>query len=387
MKTKISIGALCMILFIGTKCAAQNTLIGEKQISQINQKVEELANSDRFSGTILIAKGNEILYQKAVGLANKELNIPNSVDTKFNLASMNKMFTSIAIAQLVEQNKLSYNDKVVKHLPNLPEKIFGKITIDQLLTHTSGTCDFFRIPKFMEIKDTAKTINSYLELGINEPLLFEPGTRFEYSNYGYILLGGVIEKLTGMSYFDYLRKYIFAVAGMENTDSYETDKNNKNMALGYAMPPPMPGQAPVPMGEKMNREINTKIIEVKGTSAGGGYSTAIDLHKFSQALLSGKLISTKSVEMIMKGKIAMPAPRIPLPPNAKPLPEMKYGYGFGERYNNNIRITGHSGGAPGVSGQLDIYPELEYTVIILSNYDMIATPLINRVSEIITSKQ
>lgn len=386
MKTKISIGTLCMILFIGTMCAAQNTQIGDKQISQINQKVEELANNDRFSGTVLIAKGNEILYQKAVGLANKELNVQNSIDTKFNLASMNKMFTSIAIAQFVEQNKLSYSDKVVKHLPSLPEKVFGKVTIDQLLTHTSGTCDFFRIPKFMDIKDTAKTINSYIELGINEPLLFEPGTRFEYSNYGYILLGGVIEKLSGLSYFDYVRKYIFAVAGMENTDSYETDKYNQNMALGYAMPPPMPGQAPMPMGEKINREINTKIIEVKGTSAGGGYSTAIDLHKFSQALLSGKLISAKSVEMIMKGKIAMPAPRMPLPPNAKPLPEMKYGYGFGERYNNNVRITGHSGGAPGVSGQLDIYPELGYTVVILSNYDMIATPLMNRISEIITSK-
>jgi CubicO group peptidase (beta-lactamase class C family) len=371
-------------LLIGVKGMAQSNQISEKQIADINQLVEDLSNNDKFSGTVLIAKGNKILYQKAVGLADKEHNSKNNIDTKFNLASMNKMFTGVAIAQLVEKNKLSYTDKVVKYLPNLPEKTFGKITIEQLLTHSSGTGDFFRMPTFMDMKDTAKTIASYVDLCINEPLLFEPGAKFQYSNYGYILLGAVIENISKTSYFDYVNKNIFAVAKMKNTDSYETDKINKNMAIGYDMPPPMPNQAPKPMGEKIVREPTTQFIEVKGTSAGGGYSTAIDLHQFSQALLSGKLLSSKSIGMVTKGKVIMPPP--PMPLNAKPMAEMKYGFGFGEFYKNNVRIIGHNGGAPGVDVQLDIYPDLGYTVIVLSNYGRAIRPIINFIEDSITTK-
>jgi D-alanyl-D-alanine carboxypeptidase len=372
-------------LLVGTKGMAQSTQISEKQIVEINDLVERLASDDKFSGVVLIARGNAILYQKAVGLADKEHNSKNDINTKFNLASMNKMFTSIAIAQLVEKGKLAYSDKVVKHLPSLPEKTFGKITIAQLLTHTAGTGDFFRIPEFMDMKDTAKTIGGYLNLGISEPLLFEPGARFEYSNYGYILLGAVIENISKLSYFEYVKTNIFSVANMENTDSYETDKTNENLAIGYAMPPPMPGQAPKPMGEKVVREPNTKFIEVKGTSAGGGYSTAIDLHQFSQALLSGKLLSPKSVDMITKGKVLIPLP--PMPPNAKPLPEVKYGFGFGEFYKNGARIFGHNGGAPGIEGQIDIYPDLGYTVVVLSNYDWATRPIINFIQDAVTTRK
>jgi D-alanyl-D-alanine carboxypeptidase len=371
-----------------TVSAQNNPKITDKDVIEINQLVDDLSNKDTFSGTVLIAKGNEIIYQKAVGFANKESNIKSNIDTKFNLASMNKMFTGIAIAQLAEKNKLSYTDKVVKYLPNLPEKILGNITIEQLLTHTSGTGDFHRMSNFMEIKDTAKTINSYVALGINETLLFEPGAKFEYSNYGYILLGAVIEKISKTSYFDYVKNNIFSIAGMKNTDSYESDKTNENMAIGYAMPPPMPGETPKPMGEKIMREPNTPFIEVKGTSAGGGYSSAIDLHKFSQALLSGKLLSKNSLETVTKGKVLMQFAMPPMPPNAKPMPmpEVKYGFGFGESFKNNIRIIGHSGGAPGVEGKIDIYPDLGYTVIVLSNYDRASRPITNFIEAIITKK-
>jgi CubicO group peptidase (beta-lactamase class C family) len=349
---------------------------------------EELSNNDQFSGTVLIAKANKIIYQKAAGFSDKEQKRKNNINTKFNLASMNKMFTGIAIAQLAEKNKLSYTDKLVKYLPNLPEKTFGSITIEQLLTHTSGTGDFFRMPKFMDIKDTAKTITSYVDLGINEPLLFEPGAKFKYSNYGYILLGAVIEKISKMSYFNYVKRNIFSVAGMKNTDSYETDKTNTNMAIGYAMPPPMPGEAPKQMGEKIVREPNTNFIEVKGTSAGGGYSTAIDLHKFSLALLTGKLLSKKSLDTVTKGKVVMQFPMPPMKPNAKPMlmPEIKYGFGFGESFKNNFRIIGHTGGAPGVDVKIDIYPDLGYTVIVLSNYDMATRDITQLIEDMITKK-
>ena len=384
MKMKSSIFVLLLALLIGLKGVAQKTQISKKQLADINELVERLSKEDRFSGTVLVANGKKILYQKAVGFANVESKALNNVNTKFNLASMDKMFTSVAIAQLVENKKLSYSDKITQHLPNLPAATFGKITVEQLLTHTAGTCDIFGIPKFMDIKDTAKTIATYMDLGIKEPLLFEPGTKFAYSNYGYILLGAIIEKLSNMPYFDYVKKNIFDKAGMKNTGSYETDKENTNMAIGYAMPPPMPGQAPPAMGEKVSREPNTKIIEVKGTSAGGGYSTVIDLHKFSMALTSGKLVSPETYALITKGKVVMPAPM--LPPNAKPMPEIKYGFGFGELFKNGMRIIGHNGGAPGAEGHLDIYPEQGYTVIILGNYDRIVTPMMMKIEDILTSK-
>ncbi len=383
MNKKRVIIFVLLAFLLGTNGMAQTQQISEKHIAEINQLVEDLSNQDRFSGTVLIAQGNAILYQKAVGFADREQGSKNNINTKFNLASMNKMFTGIAIAQLVEKNKLNYSDKVVKFLPNLPKKIFGKITIEQLLTHTSGTGDMFGIPQFMVMKDTAKTLASYVDLGKNELLSFDPGTKFQYSNYGYILLGAVIEKLSKMSYFDYVKKNIFSIAGMENTDSYETDKPNTNMAIGYAMPPPLQGQAPTPVGGKIRREANTKFIEVKGTSAGGGYSTAIDLHKFSQALLAGKFLSAKSVATITSGKATMPKP--PMPPNAKPLPDLKYGFGFGELYKNNCRIIGHNGGAPGVEGQVDIYPDLGYIVVVLSNYDRATRSIVQRIQETITA--
>ncbi len=375
---------LFLTLFFTAKIFAQNSQISKNQIAEINQLVEKLSNEDRFSGTVLFAKGNDILYQKAVGFSNLENKTLNNINTKFNLASMNKMFTGVSIAQLAEKRKLTYSDKVIEYLPNLPDSTFGNITIEQLLTHTAGTCDFFRIPKFMDIKDTAKTIATYVDLGINETLLFEPGARFEYSNYGYILLGAIVEKLSKMSYYDYVQKNIFDKAGMNNSGFYETDKENTNMAIGYAIPPPIAGQVQPAKGEKIIREPNTKIIEVKGTSAGGGYSTAIDLHKFSIALLSGKLVSLETLSTITKGKVVMPTPM--LPPNAKPLPETKYGFGFGELYKNGYRIIGHNGGAPGAEGHLDIYPEQEYMVILLSNYDRIVTPMMNQIEDIITTK-
>ncbi|MGL4599021.1 MAG: serine hydrolase domain-containing protein [Bacteroidia bacterium] len=394
-KTTIIVAGIALF-FIGVSCIPQTkqaskkqtseTQITEKQIADINQLIDDLSKKDQFSGTVLIAKGNTIIYQKAVGFADQAKNSANTIDTKFNIGSMNKMFTSLSIAQLEEQGKLDYTDKLVKHLPNLPEKTFGNITLEHLLTHTSGAGDIFRMPKFMDIKDTAKTIGAYVNLGINEPLLFVPGEKFQYSNYGYILLGAVIEKLSGMSYFDYVKKNIFAIAGMENTDSYEIDQVHANMAIGYALPPPEPNQKPKSGEEKLTREANTPFMEVKGTSAGGGYSTAIDLHKFSQALLAGKLLALKNVATITKGRIAIPLP--PLPPNAKPLPalNLKYGFGFGEFFKNDVRIIGHNGGAPGVDVQMDMYPDLGYTVIVLANYDRTVMPVMNFIEDVITAK-
>lgn len=373
------------ILWLYASCNSQENILNENKIDSINQFIEDLSNKNEFSGTFLIAKGPNIIYQKAVGLADKENNIKNDINTKFYIASMNKMFTSVAITQLVEKNKLKYTDNVCKHLPYLPVKIYGKITIKQLLTHTSGTGDIFRNPRFWDIKDTAKTISSYVNIGIDDPLSFKPGKKFEYSNYGYILLGALIEKISNMNYFEYVKQNIFSVANMNNTDSYESDKSNENMAIGYLFPMTMKSNSTKTTSEKKERAPNTKLIEVKGTSAGGGYSTVIDLHQFSIALLSGKLISKKSLELITKGKVKI-KPKTALTKSKNTI-ETKYAYGFGEAYVNSIRIIGHNGGAPGAEGQLDIYSDLGYTIIILSNFDHSTRSIINLTQEIITQKQ
>ncbi len=370
MKQQILKYLLITFLSINTACNAKtqkNTKqTTENQFSEVNNLVENLSKKDDFSGTILIAKGDKILYEKAVGLSNKAQNTKNNIDTKFNVGSMNKMFTSVAIAQLVEKNKLNFSDKIIKHLPNLSEKIFGEITIEQLLTHSAGTGDFFENPKFDNIADTAKTIQTYLNIGLDVPLLFQPGAKVKYSNYGFILLGAIIEKASKMSYYDYVRQYIFEVAGMKNTDSYERDKKHENLAIGY-----LPSKEP-----------NTKMMEVKGNSAGGGYSTAVDFHKFSMALLAGKLVSTKMIELITKGKVIL-LPGI----KSAGLPEVKYAYGFGELFKNNHRIIGHTGGAPGVDGQLEIYPDLGYTVVVLSNYERATMPVMRGIQDIITKNK
>jgi CubicO group peptidase (beta-lactamase class C family) len=374
MNKVFSILVSIVLLTATLACNAQHNKITEEQIVNINKLVEDLESKDAFSGTVLIAKGDKILYQKAVGLAYKVENLKNNINTKFNVGSMDKMFTSVAIAQLVDKNQLNYSDKLIQHLPNLPKQTFGEITIEHLLTHSAGTGDFFVFPKFEAIADTAKTIGTYVNIGIDEPLLFKPGTMVKYSNYGFILLGAVIEQVSKMSYYDYVEKNIFNVAGMTNTDFSERDKVHNNLAIGYMSPPHMPGQAPMPMPTNVKREPNNRELEVKGNSAGGGYSTVIDFYKFSTALFSGKLVSQKTLNTITKGKvILLPAKK------EMNLPEVKYGYGFSEIIQNNIRRIGHTGGAPGVDGQLEIYPDLGITVVVLSNYDMATMPIMRMI--------
>ena len=192
-----------------------------------------LAKQDKFSGVVLIAKDGKPVFEKAYGLANKAKNIPNNTETRFNLGSMNKMFTAVAIAQLAEAGKLSFDDTVGKHLPDYPNKdVANKVTIHQLLTHTSGLGSYWNA-KFEAKKATIKSVSDYLALFADEPLKLEPGKRFQYSNSGFIVLGAIIEKVSGQSYYDYVREHIYKPAGMKNTDAYEMTANTPNLAMGY----------------------------------------------------------------------------------------------------------------------------------------------------------
>jgi CubicO group peptidase (beta-lactamase class C family) len=322
-------------------------------VKEIEQHVDLAVKGGRFSGVVLIAKDDTVLLKKAYGLANVAAGTPNNTDTKFNLGSMNKMFTSVAIAQLVEAGKLSYTDTLASVLPDYPNKEAArKITIRQLLTHTAGLGDFFT-PEFFQHRDNYKSLRSYLPLFANAPLLFEPGTGGSYSNAGFIVLGLIIEKVSGENYFDYVKEHIFQPVGMINTDFYERDATVPNLAYGYTY-----DDLTDPLHINL-RLLNTPFLPAKGSSAGGGYSTADDLLKFSHALLGHRLLGAALTDTITTGKVSSPRG-----------PEFQYGYGFNVQTGFLGRhIIGHGGGSRGINGTLSMIPANGYSVIVLANYD------------------
>ncbi len=319
----------------GTDRAAnknQPSLTEAEFIAETGKFIDELVKNDEFSGVVLITKNEKPIFAKAFGLANKDTGTPNRLDTKFNLGSLNKSFTQVAVGQLVKQGKISYDDKLGKYLPDYPnQEAAEKVTIRHLLTMTSGVGDIFGDKYFATPKEKLRNIRDFIPLFSDKPLAFEPGTKNRYSNGGYILLGAIIEKVTGKSYYDYVRENIYKPLGMTNTDFYESDKTIPNTAEGYT-------KEGVKSDDKKTRRNNLDTRPTKGSSAGGGYSTAEDLLKYSLALQSGKI-------------------QIP-----DETPALK---------DSNGKFLGMSiaGGAPGINAVLDIIPGAGYTIVILSNYD------------------
>ncbi|HKO04041.1 MAG TPA: serine hydrolase domain-containing protein [Candidatus Acidoferrales bacterium] len=308
------------------------------------KRAGELCASGEFSGTVLVARSGRTLLSRACGEADREKKIANRLDTKFNLGSMNKMFTATAVLQLVEQGKIRLEDGVGKYLTDYPNReVAEKVTIHELLTHTGGTGDIFG-PAYRENRDKLRSPGDYVALYGTRGPEFEPGSRFEYSNYGFVLLGAVIEKVSGKSYYEYVREHIFGPAGMKDTDSYLASAEVANRAIGYMRMDP---------GGPL--EANTITLPPRGSPAGGGYSTAEDLVRFAEALTGNKLLSAKSTELLTTGKAGPPG--------------RMYAYGFQDEREDGVRMIGHNGGSPGVNAILHIYPESGYVVVALANLD------------------
>jgi D-alanyl-D-alanine carboxypeptidase len=316
-------------------------------LAALSARADELAKKDEFSGAVLVARNNKILLQKAWGLADREKGTPNTTETRFRMGSMNKMFTSVSILQLVEAGKLSLDDTVGKILTDYPNQdIATKVKIRNLLTHTGGTGDIFG-PDFEKNRLTLREHADYVKLYGARGLTHEPGAEFRYSNYGFVLLGRIIEKVTGQSYYDYVRAHIFKPAGMTATDSLSEEDKVPNRSVGYFKP-------------EGKWVPNTDTLPWRGTSAGGGYTTVGDLFKFAQALESGKLISKKMLAQA-----------------TTPFKE-DYGFGFGMQGEGRMLSYGHGGGAPGMNGELRIYPQLGYVLVSLANLDPpAATRMVN----------
>jgi D-alanyl-D-alanine carboxypeptidase len=307
-------------------------------LAALAERVDELAKLDQFSGAVLVGRRGKILWQTAAGLANRENRTPNTLDTQFRNGSMNKMFTATAALQLIEAGKLSLDDTVGKILPDYPNQdIAAKVTIRHLLTHTGGTGDFFG-PLFAKNRLTLKSHGDYVALFGSRGPVHEPGAEFRYSNYGMLLLGAIIERVSGMSYFDYVRTKVFEPAGMRSTGSLPETEIVPNRSTGY-------------MRRSDAWIANTDTLPWSGTAAGGGYSTVGDFFRFAEALQSGVLISKASLAQ-------MTTPH-----------RGQYGFGMTIQGNGATRSFGHGGGAPGQNGDLRVFPESGYVVVALSNYD------------------
>ncbi|WP_158980924.1 MULTISPECIES: serine hydrolase [unclassified Flavobacterium] len=331
------------IVFVFCMVWSHFTFAQKLNLNEINQQLRVLEKENYLSGVILIAKNGKTIYKEAFGFANLQDSVRNKYNTKFNLASMNKMFTGMAIMKLMEAGKISLQDKIGKYLPDYPNKaVADSVTIHQLLTHTSGMTSFWEEHDKLA-KEKFKTVADYLPLFVNQELLFTPGTDFQYSNSGYMVLGLLIEKITGKNYFDFVKENIYKPAKMMFTDAYELDEAISNLAIGYTMSLEKPGQW------KNNIFLNP----TKGTPAGGGSSTADDLLKFANALQNNILLSKEIATLYTSGKVKYR--------------EGMYGYGFAENTINGHRLIGHTGGHDGVASELMIFPDLGYTVVILTN--------------------
>ena len=205
-------------------------------VAALSNRAEELARTGEFSGAVLVARHGKVLLQDAWGRADRKPGTPNTVRTKFRLGSMNKMFTAVATLQLVEAGKLALDDPIGKHLPDYPNReLASKVTVRHLLTHTGGTGDIFG-PEYDEHRLKLRDHGDYVDLYGSRPLAFEPGSRWAYSNYGFILLGALIEAASGVSYYDYVREHVFRPAGMTSTDSLPESEAVPGRAVGYTGP-------------------------------------------------------------------------------------------------------------------------------------------------------
>jgi CubicO group peptidase (beta-lactamase class C family) len=313
--------------------------------------LQELASAGKFSGAVLLAQNEDILLKEAFGLADRSSGIPNQVDTRFNLGSINKMFTAIAILQLVEQGRLSVDNTIAEILPDYPNpEVARQVTVHQLLTHTAGMGDCFTGEFFTTSRDQLKTVGGYLPLFADKPLQFQPGSQYSYSNEGFIVLGLIIEKISGESYFDYVQAHIYSPSGMVNTGEYELDTIIPNLAIGYSTLDAEGNDTGVLVD-------NTSLMPIKGTPAGGGYSTVEDLRSFWQALMSFQLLNPQSTEILLKGKVEIRE-------------NIQYAYGFLDKLIQGERVVGHGGNAPGVCNLMDTYLDPGYQIIVLSNSDM-----------------
>ncbi len=338
----------------GTTAAAVTQATWDQYADWLKQQ----AAAGQFSGTVLVADGERSLLNAGYGFANRATRAPNTPQTQFCIASIGKLFTAVAVGQLAEQHKLSFDATVGQYVTGLPARIADHVTIGELLDMTSGLDNVV-----LSRANVPRTLSGMVTVIAKEPLQFAPGTKTLYSNDGFVLLGAVIQRLSGESYSDYLRNHILDPAGMTRT-GYSTyiPAQVPGMAHGYAL-----------TGSKLEDISNQPQI---ANPSGGAYSTTGDLLRFAQALLDHKLLTPAMTATILTPRASAPQPGGPSVD--------EFTYGFAYQQENGITFIGHNGGTPGYTDQIDIYPSSGYVIVIFTNQDGTLIPAIQHSEQILT---
>ncbi|MGW6279379.1 serine hydrolase domain-containing protein [Kribbella sp. NPDC055071] len=329
---------------------------------ELDQYLDRLAAEDRFAGTVLVTRDGRPVVSRSIGYADQKNGVRNRADTRYCLASVTKLFTAMAIAQLAQRGSLHLVDPIGKYLTGFAADVADKVTIHHLLTHTSGLGDYMQLAGYFEESSTWTTprqmMDGTLRFIRTESLAFAPGTDSKYSNSGFHVLGSIVEKISGESYYDFVRKHVFRPAGMASADFTTLTQWRTDRRFAHPYPTDAAG--------KRYDALDGNMFGFIGTPAGNAFATAADLVRFVRSLNDGTLVSTTYRDVFVTPKFAMPA----LPP--KPgLPEILnfVGYGADSAILNGTLITGHLGGAPGVSTSAEWYPGRGWTAVHLGNYD------------------
>lgn len=301
----------------------------------MDQIVQSYVADRQFMGTVLVARGGQVLFSKGYGSANLEWDIPNAPNTKFRLGSVTKQFTAASILLLEERGKLSVGDAVKKYMPDAPAA-WDKITIFHVLTHTSGIPSFTGFPDFAKLEPFATTPTELVARFRDKPLEFEPGEKWNYSNSGYVLLTYLVEKITGDRYEKFVRDNVFTPLGMKDSGYDSNSAVIPHRASGY-------------VSGKDGFENAGFVHMSVPQGAGALYSTTEDLLKWEQGLFGGKLIQAASLEKMTK--------------------PFKNDYAFGLQVDTigGRKAIEHGGGIEGFNTELAYYPDDKLTVVVLGN--------------------
>mgnify|MGYP006294083743 CR=1 FL=1 len=333
-------------------------------VERLDRYVRQQAEADVFSGTVLLARDGHPLYAEAFGTAHKDFDVPNALDTKFNLGSMNKMMTAVVIAQLAADGRLALTDPLSTYLPDYPTPAAAsQIQLRHLLTHTSGLGSYFNETFMDGARSRFRTVDDFMQLAQDDSLRFPPGTDRSYSNTGFLVLGKVIEVVTDSSYFDVVRARIYRPAGMLHSGSFALDRVNTNLAVGY-------DKHYTDAGVRYRNNLFEHVI--RGGPAGGGYATAHDLLRFARALQDGTLLPAAYVDSLWTPKPDLHSP--------------DYGFGFVVDGPDGQRV-GHSGGFTGISANLDIFRDRGYVAVVLSNYSGASSSVARKIRELVARAQ
>lgn len=301
---------------------------------------EQLEKEYSLSGAISVSQDGEVVFEKAYGFASRQLNVPNVLDTKFHIASVTKMFIAMAALLLFEQGRIELHEKPTAYLPELAA-LDKNITLHHLLSHTSGLRDIYDVPNLRfemhKLKNEQRDLLSYL---VKLPQLFRPGEGWSYSSTGYILMGYLMERVTGLSFAELMKRFVLTPLSMTNTGLDLPRRINPGRAYGHT----------VENGQLIS--ANNDRLSIFEEAPGELYSTVRDLKKWCDAMFDCPLVSSQTLQLMCT-------------PHAQVDPSFHYGYGWFLA----PRFRMHGGGTPGFISRIKQYPEQKVSVILLFNSD------------------